>query len=119
MAELRVHVAGYPDSDREERADLAWRFREELRDQGIDDVSHPSSSPPPGAKGVGLEWAELVVSLAGTMPPLIMALRGWLGRHPGVAVTLEIDGDRLILDKASPTEQRRLVEAFLDRHGGR
>jgi hypothetical protein len=50
MAELRVHVAGYPDSDREERADLAWRFREELRDQGIDDVSHPSSSPPPGAK---------------------------------------------------------------------
>ena len=117
MAELRLHVAGYPDSDDEERAELAWRLREELRVHGVDDVSHPSVSAPAGAKGDALAWAQLVVGLAGTVPPLVMALQGWLGRHPRAAITLEIGGDRLTLDEASPAEQRRLVEAFLDRHG--
>jgi len=111
-------VAGYPDSDDEERADLAWRLREEMRDRGVDDVSHPSIRPPPGAKGGAVEWAQLVVSLAGTVPPLIMALQGWLGRHPKAAVTLEIDGDTLTLGEATADEQRRLVETFLARHGG-
>jgi hypothetical protein len=32
MAELRLHVAGYADSDDEERADLAWRLKRELRE---------------------------------------------------------------------------------------
>jgi len=113
-----MHVTGYPDSDDEERADLASGLRQELQDQGIDEVAHPSIRPPHGAKGSALEWAQLVVSFAGTVPPLVMALQGWLGRHPRAAVELEIAGDRLVLDKASPADQRRLVEAFLDRHGG-
>jgi hypothetical protein len=118
MTELHLHVTGYSDSDDEERAELAGRLRQELLDQGIDEVAHPSTPPPEGAKGSAVEWAQLVVGFAGTVPPLIMALQGWLGRHPRAAVELEIDGDRLILDKASPADQRRLVEAFLDRHGG-
>lgn len=117
MTELRLQVVGYPDSDDEERADLAWRLREELRERGIDDVAHPEIRPPPGAKGGALEWAQLAVSVAGTVPPLIMALQAWLGRHPRAAVTLELDGDKLTLDDASPAQRRQLVEAFLDRHG--
>jgi hypothetical protein len=117
MAELHVHVAGYPDSDDEERAELAWRLGEEIREHGIADVSQPSVRPPPGAKGGALEWAQLVVSFAGTVPPLVMAIQGWLGRHPRAAVTLEIEGDRIILDEASPADRRRLLEAFLARHG--
>ena len=89
-----------------------------MREQGVDEVSHPSVPPPPGAKGGAVEWAQLVVTLAGTVPPLIMALQGWLGRHPSAAVTLEIDGDTLTLGEAAPDEQRRLVETFLARHGG-
>ena len=116
MTEVRLQVVGYPDSDDEERADLAWRLREDLRDQGIDDVAHPEIRPPPGAKGGALEWAQLVVSVAGTVPPMIMALQAWLGRHPRAAVSIEIDGDTLTLDEASPAEQRRLVETFLERH---
>jgi Effector Associated Constant Component 1 len=117
MTEVRLHVAGYPDSDDEERADLAWRLREEISG-GVEDVSHPSIRPPPGAKGGALEWAQLLVTMAGTLPPLIMAVQGWLGRHRGAAVTLEIDGDTLTLGEASEAEQRRLVEAFMARHGG-
>jgi hypothetical protein len=118
MAELHVHVAGYPDSDDEERAELAWRLREEIREHGIDDVSQPPVRPPPGAKGGALEWAQLVVGFAGTVPPLIMALQGWLGRHPRASITLEIGGDKLRLDEASPADRERLLEAFLARHGG-
>jgi len=118
MTELRMQVVGYPDSDEEERAELAWRLREEIRERGIDEVSRPSVRPPPGAKGGAVEWAQLVVTLAGTVPPMIMALQAWLGRHRGAAVTLEIDGDKLTLDDPSAEDQRRLVETFLARHGG-
>ncbi len=113
-----MYVAGYPDSDAEERADLAGRLREEIAGGVADDVSHPSIRPPPGAKGGALEWAQLLVTMAGTLPPLIMAVQGWLGRHRGAAVTVEIDGDTLTLGEASEAEQRRLVDAFLARHGG-
>ena len=118
MTEVRLHVAGYADSDAEERADLAAGLHEELAGNVADDVSHPSIRPPPGAKGGALEWAQLLITMAGTLPPLIMAVQGWLGRHRGAAVTLEIDGDTLTLGEASDAEQRRLVETFLRRHGG-
>jgi hypothetical protein len=117
MTEVRLHVAGYPDSDTDERADLAWRLREELWDGPVEDVSHPSVDAPEGAKGGALEWAQLLVTLAGTLPPFIMAVQGWLSRHRGAAVTVEIGGDKLTLGEGSEEDQRRLVDAFLARHG--
>jgi membrane-associated two-gene conflict system component 1 (EACC1) len=118
MTEVRMHVAGYPDSDDEERADLAWRLRQEIQEHGIDEVSHPSLEAPPGSKGGAIDLAQLVVTFAGTLPALIMAVQGWLGRHPRAAVTLEIDGDTLTLDEASPADRQRLMEVFLAKHGG-
>jgi len=117
MTQLRVQVQGLPDSDDEERAELASRLREEMLEQGVDEVAHPEADAPDGAKGAALEWAELVVGLAGSLGPLLAALRGWIGRNPDAAITLEIDGDKITLDKASPTDRQRLVEAFLARHG--
>jgi hypothetical protein len=118
MAELRMHVAGYPDSDEEERADLAWRLREEISDHGLD-VSHPYVEPAENTKGgAAMDLLQLAVTFAGTLPPLIMAIQGWLDRHPRAAVTLEIDGDTLTLDEATPEDRRRLMEVFLAKHGG-
>jgi hypothetical protein len=116
MTEVRLHVAGYPDSDDVERADLATRLRADLLAYDVD-VGHPQAQAPAGAKGAALEWAQLVVTVAGSVPGIIAALQGWLGRHPRAAVSLEIDGDTLTLDEASPDERRRLVETFLARHG--
>jgi Effector Associated Constant Component 1 len=118
MTELRVHVAGYPDSDEEERADLAGRLRDEIEAHGIDDVAHPSVESPDGSKGVAFDLAQLVITFAGTLPALIAAVQGWMGRHPSAAITLEIDGDTLTLDEASPAERQRLMEVFLAKHGG-
>jgi hypothetical protein len=117
MTQLRVEVQGLLDSDDEERAQLTGRLRDELIEQGVEEVAHPDAHAPEGAKGAALEWAQLVVGLAGSLGPLLSALRGWLGRNPDAAVTLEIDGDKLTIDKASPGERQRLVETFLARHG--
>jgi membrane-associated two-gene conflict system component 1 (EACC1) len=117
MTEVHLHVSGYSDSDDEERAALATRLQADLRAEDLD-VSRPPARDVPGTKGAGLEWAQLVVTLAGTVAPMIAALNGWLDRHPRAAVSLEIEGDTLTLGEASPTEQRRLIETFLARHGG-
>jgi hypothetical protein len=105
MTDVRVDVAGYPDSDDEERADLAGRLRADFEAVDVA-VAHPEAEAPAGSKGAGLEWAQLVA-----------ALQGWLGRHRGATVSLEIDGDKLTLADASEADQRRLVETFLARHG--
>ena len=118
MTEVRLHIEGYPDSDAEERAELAWRLEEDLRAAEVEDVSRPAADSPEGAKGGALMWAELIVTLAGTIPSFLSAVLGWTQRHPGASITLEIDGDKLTLDKASDEERRQLVEAFLERHGG-
>jgi hypothetical protein len=116
MTQLRVQVGGYPDSDDEERADLTSRLRDEMVEKGVDDVSHPEADAPAGAKGGALEWAQLVVGLSGTIGPMLTALRAWFGRHPDAAVTLEIDGDTLTIDRATPAERQQLLETFLARH---
>jgi hypothetical protein len=117
MAELRVQVQGLPDSDDQERAELANRLRDEMLQQGVEEVAHPAADTPEGAKGAAFEWAQLVVGLVGPLGPLLAALRGWIGRNPDAGITLEIDGDKITLDKASPADRQRLVEAFLARHG--
>ena len=113
--QVHVQVAGYPDSDDEERADLTARLRADLLAHDLD-VSHPAAEAPPGSKGAGIEWAQLLVTLAGTVPSMVAALQGWRGRHPRAAVTLEIDGDKLTLDQASAADQQRLINTFLARH---
>lgn len=118
VTEVRLYVVGYADSDPEERAELAWRLEEELRGLDVNDIRRPSGPPPAGAKGPALEWAQLVISLAGSLPPLMGALRGWLGRHRGASITVEVDGDRLTLSDASESERRELTAAWMARHGG-
>ena len=58
-----------------------------------------------------------MITFAGTVPAMAAALQGWLGRHKGATVSLEIDGDKLTLADASEADQRRLLETFLARHG--
>jgi hypothetical protein len=117
MTQLRLQVAGYADSDDEERAELTSRLQADLAANDVE-VVRPRADAPPGAKGTGLDWAQLVATFAGTMPGMFAALQGWLNRHPRASVSLEIERDTLTLEEASPADQRRLVETFLARHGG-
>jgi hypothetical protein len=118
MTELRVHVVGYADSDQQERAELAWNLQQELQELDVGDVSRPRAERPLGAKGSALEWAQLVVTFAGSLPALVAGLRAWLGRHSRASITLEIDGDRLTLDDPSASERSELIATWIARHGG-
>jgi hypothetical protein len=115
---VSLHVQGYADSDAEERMELAWGLEQDLRASDFDEIERPSVTAPPGARGSALEWAELVVTLAGSIPAFAAALSGWLKRNHGTAVAVEIGGDRLELAEASPEERRQLIELWLRRHGG-
>lgn len=118
MKEVRLHVAGYADSDAEERADLASQLHEELYGrEDVDDFRRGDGPPEAGgAKGNAIEWATLVVTLIGSLPPFLHAVRSWRERHPGCAIVVEIDGDRLTLEDASPEERQELIAAWAARH---
>jgi hypothetical protein len=107
---------GTDESDLDERA---LQLRQEfLVGLDVDQVSRGRIEVPPQAKGTGIEWAELVVAFTGGLPGLVALLGSWLSRHKGYSVVMEIDGDRLEVDRVSSDEQRRLVQAWLDRHTG-
>jgi hypothetical protein len=50
MTEVLVHVAGYRDSDNEERAELASKLRAELLAVDTDDVTYGEKAAQPGER---------------------------------------------------------------------
>src|SRR5688572_23203803 len=119
MTEVRLQVNGYADSDELEQAQFAREIRTQLRALGVEDVDHPEAPAPPGAKGTAFEWAQLAVTLSAGLPPLMGALRSWLGRRSGASLVLEVGGDRLTLTDADLEGQRDVVDAWLTAHGVR
>ena len=118
MQAVRIYVGGLRDSDAQERAALAAGLRRELLDVDVEDVVHPGiQGAPSGTKGSALEWTELIVTLAGTLPTVLMAVRSWQRRRQGTSVTLEVDGDRITLTDPEPDDQRALIDTWLKRHG--
>lgn len=116
MQEIRIRVAGEVD-DTEESAELTSRLRDELLELDVDDVTRPSAVAPDGAKGDAVAWAELVVTVSASLPPLVQAIRSWRDRQRGATVVIEHAGDRLVLADATPDVQNALVKDWLARHG--
>ena len=112
MADVQLLVHGYANSDDRERSTLTSELREELLELDFDDVRHPDAPTVEHAKGSALEWAELAVTLAGSLPALISAVRSWSSRHPGAAVTLKAGGREITLPDATESERARLIEAW-------
>jgi membrane-associated two-gene conflict system component 1 (EACC1) len=86
---------------------------------GARSAEHPQTAEPDpsDAKGSALEWAQLVVTLAGNLPALATFVQGWARDHRGARVRLEVDGDVIELDGAIDARSRQLLEQFLARHG--
>jgi hypothetical protein len=110
-----------PGTDPEELAHLTGQLRRRLLELEVDSVDLARScEAPPGAKlGDAVTIGALVVTAA---PMVLRAVVGlvetWLSNRPLRGVTFTIDDDALELTNASRTEQRHLVQAFIDRHAG-
>jgi hypothetical protein len=121
-AELAVELQAGPDTDAEELAQLASRLRTELLDLDVDDVRQPARGEAPGdAKGAGLMAAgELVVGLVASpqmLASIINTVQSWLGRNYSRSVKLTLGGDALEVSGVSSSEQTRLIDLWVSRHG--
>jgi hypothetical protein len=122
--ELRLHLAE-DDADDQRLATLAAYLRTELLRLDVADVTTASTGQAPrGTKGSELAGiAGLVVTLgqsADSLRSVITAIQAWLSRgigHPR-SVHIEIDGDKIELSNATRTDQARLVDLYINRHGG-
>jgi hypothetical protein len=119
-ATLGIQVELGPDADDEEVAEATLQLRRELLDLDVDSVDLPTAGqPPPGTRGVELAaLGALLVSVTQSqlLAPVMAAVRSWLGGSPQRSIKLELEGDTLELTGISSTEQRRLVDEWLQRH---
>ena len=119
-ATLGIQVDLGLDADAEEVAEATLRLRRELLDLDVDSVDLPAGGQsPPGTRGVELAaLGALLVSVTRSQPlaPVLAAIRSWLGGSPQRSIKLELEGDTLELTGISSTEQRRLVDEWLQRH---
>ena len=97
--------------------ELTARLARELRALDRERIEHPEGAAlPANARGSALEWAQLVVTLVGGLPPFVATVMAFVRRNPGSRVTVKIDGDALTIEGGSTEEQLRLARAWLDRH---
>jgi hypothetical protein len=119
-ATLEIQVELGSDADDEEVAEATLQLRRELLDLDVDSVDLPTAGqPPPGTRGVELAaLGALLVSVTQSqlLAPVLAAVRSWLGGSPQRSIKLELEGDTLELTGISSTEQRRLVDEWLQRH---
>ena len=104
---------------------LRQRLQLEFRELGVKADTIPGGPAPDGSRAIDpVALGTLVVAIAdktGLLDLLVSTVRRWLGRQPRAAskLRLEIGGDVLELERASPAEQERLVRQWLDRHAAR
>ena len=122
-AALELSVDAGPGADDDELERLARSLRAELLELDVDAVEPAATGPPPDdARAVeALMVGALVVRLARdseALSSLVRTVRGWLGAHADRRVRIELDGDVLELTGSSDDERQRLVDAWIERHGG-
>ncbi|UBU19202.1 effector-associated constant component EACC1 [Nonomuraea gerenzanensis] len=114
-----------PDTDPEREEHLVRRLRSEINQLDIESIVPVAAGElPQGAKGVDpVTLGALLVAFSasgGVFTTLIGGVQNWLDRQTGrhrIAVT--IDGDTIELERASATQQRELLDAFIQRHSSR
>lgn len=120
-AELRLFIRGYDDSDSQERGELGGELANELH--AVAEVRPGEGPARPHAKSAGaIEWAQLVVTLVGTLPVVMQTIQSWLTRRGGLtsdrraSVTVKFGEDEITIDSEWNAEQQELVRGFLERH---
>jgi hypothetical protein len=122
----RLIVQLETDTDDPEQTELLrMRLQEELRELGVRAEPAPGEPAPDGSRAIdAIALGTLIVAVAdktGLLDALVSTVRRWWGRQPPQAsrIRLEMAGDVLELERASPAEQERLIQQWLDRQAAR
>ena len=119
--ELRIELAVELDADETELDAATRRLRQELLGLDVDDVEQPpAGAAPPGTRSVGAALAGtlIVTSAQDLMQAIFHTVARWVGTSSARSVKLSIDGDSIEVTDPSAEDERRLIQAFLDRHAG-
>ncbi|WFE38899.1 hypothetical protein [Micromonospora sp. WMMD998] len=110
------------DDDNDSTEEASRRLRRELHQlDGVRSVRPATSATvaPDGARGGELvELGTLLAALAAQSDLVVDVLRvvgDWQRRRGRGRVEVRIGDNELVLENATPDEQRRLIEAFVDR----
>jgi hypothetical protein len=105
-------------ADDEDRAELARRLLQQLIETDVDAVEFARSATlPVGAKCDPVSLCALAVTVApAAITAMIGMLQVWLSRHERASVSVESGGEKLTLTGTLSSEQKQMVEAFLNRH---
>lgn len=118
--ELVVKIEADSSADDERRAELTRNLRQQLLHlDELEKIESPSGPRVPGTKSAGVDWQTLLVTLAasgGVLTTLTGTIQSWLTRQDRSSVTIEAGGDKLTITAASSETQKRLVDAWIDRH---
>jgi hypothetical protein len=124
MEDLRLYL-GEDGADPERLDRLTGQVRDQIRQLDVDDVARlkADEAPPDDARAIDVETAGALLVMLGnsasSLKEVVGVIRGWLGRGEGTrrTVRLELGGDVLELSEASATDQKRLIDLFVSRHG--
>lgn len=118
--QLQVEVDLEADADAVELDEATRRLRQELLELDVEDVERPASAAPPeGARGVetAILGTLLITASGEVIAAVVRRVESWLTRRSSRSVKLAIEGDSIELTDLSSGDQKRLLEAFLARHG--
>lgn len=109
------------DADADEAERLGRQLRSDLTQLDVDAVEPvTSASVLEGAKGTGIDWGSLLVTLSGpgaALTSVIAVARDWLARHSAAqGIKITIDNDTIELGRASAQEREELIGTWLHRH---
>jgi hypothetical protein len=117
---MTVGIQAGDDADASEVAVATDHLRRELLE--FDDVEVapvPGGEPPPGSRAIDpATVGALLVTVANSQlfGRIVSAIRTWLGAQPERSITVEIDGDSLVLTGVSSEDQIRLADEWFARH---
>lgn len=120
--ELWLRLDVEPGTDPEIGDRLTRRLVEQLRQLDVESVRPvPGDAVPAGAKASDpVTVAAVVVALSasgGVLTSVLGGVREWLGRQAAARrITVTLDGDSVVLERASAEERQQLLTAFIDRH---
>jgi hypothetical protein len=112
-----------PEAEPDETERVSRQLRVELTQLDVEAVDPAIvAEEPEGAKGVAVDWGALLVTFSaagGVFTSLIAVARDWLARHGSAQrITMTMDNDTIILDRASMQEREELINAWVRRHSG-
>ena len=123
LRNLLIELQLDPDADPGEAERFGRQLRAELAQLDVDAVSPMvSADVPQGAKGAGVDWGSLLVTLSaagGVFTSVIVVVQDWLARHSAAqSIKITIDNDTIELGRASGQEREELISTWVRRHSG-